>query len=146
VSTSSRISIIASLGVVALLVGCASVPTRQLNEARTDVRVAEAVGAANHPHSAYHLRLAKDQIATAEKWIDDGKRREKKRAKLVLRRAESDAELATAQARAARLREREKQEWAEVQRLQHMTMPVLEPFEGDGEPGPDKSTTEHRGH
>jgi hypothetical protein len=138
---------VASIGVAALLVGCANMPTRQLNEARTDVRVAEAVGARNHPHSAYHLTLAKDQIATAERWIDDGDRGERKRAKVVLQRASSDAELATAQAQAERLKLREKEEWAEVERLEQVQLPLPGAgADGDVESEPGEPAGQHKGH
>ena len=51
---------------------CASAPTRQMTESKAAVRAAEEMAGPENPKAAYHLKLAKDQIAAAENLIDDG--------------------------------------------------------------------------
>ena len=104
------------LAFAALLVGCASAPTKQLGESQAALRAAEEVGAGNHPEAAYHLKLAEDQIAAAKELID-GNRRERRMAKRHLQRAELDAELAIAYTRTAGAEERAKEAWHEVNEL-----------------------------
>jgi len=104
------------LAFAALLVGCASAPTKQLGESQAAYRAADEVGAGNHPEAAYHLKLAEDQIAAAKELMD-GNRREKRMAKRHLQRAELDAELAIAYTRTAGAEERAKAAWHEVNEL-----------------------------
>jgi hypothetical protein len=104
----------------ALLVGCASAPTKQMGESQAAMRAAEEVGAGNHPEAAYHLKLAEDQIAAAKELMD-GNRREKKMAKRHLQRAELDAELAIAYTRTAGAEERAKEAWHEVNELKQQS-------------------------
>jgi hypothetical protein len=81
------------------LAGCgAPVPTERLQSSAAAIRAAEEVGADRVPEAKLHLQLAKEQSDRAKKMIDNGERDE---AKLVLARAESDANLALALARTA---------------------------------------------
>jgi hypothetical protein len=88
---------IALWAVLAAGCGGAAVPHAQSAETEASVRAAEAVGAADVPDGALHLKYARDQVAEANKLIAAGENEE---AVLVLRRAESDANLALALARA----------------------------------------------
>jgi hypothetical protein len=80
------------------MVGCgAPVPTERLQTSAAAIRAAEEVGADRVPEAQLHLQLAKEQCDRAKKMIDTGGDRDE--AKLVLARAESDANLALALAR-----------------------------------------------
>jgi hypothetical protein len=103
---------------LALLGGCATAPKRQLAEAKADVAAAEALAAEDNPQAAYHLSLARKQIKTAEQWMKDGTRSQERRAELLLRRAESDAELAQSFAQRKQLVDEEQRAWTEVRRLE----------------------------
>lgn len=92
-----------------LLAGCAStqVPADRIASSQASIRGAEVAGARNEPTAALHLRLAQENFDKAQKLAKDG---DGDRAKLVLQRAEADAELAL-------LLAKESQERAEAQRL-----------------------------
>ena len=80
------------LGVVlATACGGAAVPQESLTAAKAAVAGAEVGGAAAEPKAALHLKLAKEQLATAEKLIADGDNEEAGR---VIDRAQADADLA----------------------------------------------------
>jgi hypothetical protein len=64
-------------------------------------QAAEALGNDTVPAATLHLKMAKDQIATAEALIADG---DMENADLVLKRAEADAELAESLSREAVLK------------------------------------------
>jgi hypothetical protein len=83
--------------------GCSSVPApaQQLTQSKSAISAAEAVGSENVPKAALHLKMARDQIATAERLIAEENMEE---ADLVLKRAEADAELAVAYSREAGMR------------------------------------------
>jgi hypothetical protein len=102
---------------IAGLVACASAPTHQLGEAQATVTSAESVGAQQQPRAAYHLQLAKQQIAEA-KPLMDGSRDDKRNAERLLVRAELDARLAMEMARTGEMQADAKQAWAEIQQLQ----------------------------
>ena len=98
---------------------CASAPTRQLSDSKAALRAAEEMSGPENPKAAYHLKLAKDQIAAAENLIDDGDGDddEMREARAYLERAEVDAELAIAYARTSDLREDAREAWNEVEQL-----------------------------
>lgn len=101
-----------ALGLVALsalAAGCAStpLPADRMGSAQASIRGAEVAGARNEPTAALHLRLAQENYDKALKMAKDG---DSDRAKLVLQRAEADAELAL-------LLSKEHQERAEAQKL-----------------------------
>ena len=80
----------------------APVPEAQRTETLAAVRAAEEVGAPNVPNAALHLKMSRDQIATAEALIRD---EENEQATLVLLRAQADAELALELAREQQMRD-----------------------------------------
>ena len=98
--------------------GRGGIPAEQLASARSAARAAEEVGAKQQPQSALHLKLAQDQIAEAERLIEDG---ENERAKLVLHQARSDAELALALTRELRERRAAEQALMKVESLKSQT-------------------------
>ncbi|WP_236519560.1 DUF4398 domain-containing protein [Sandaracinus amylolyticus] len=73
--------------------GGAPPPTRAQAEAIAAVRSAEAIGAQEQPQAAYHLELAREQVRSAERLIQDGRMQE---AGGALMRAKADADLASA--------------------------------------------------
>jgi hypothetical protein len=73
-------------------------PTEQLVSARSALRAAEEVGADRVPQAELHAKLAKEQLASAEKLMEEGDNAEAER---VLQRAKADAELAVALSRKA---------------------------------------------
>ena len=91
----------AAIGITVAGCGSAPVPAENVTQAKSSISAAEAVGAQSVPKSALHLKMAKDQVTQAEAMIQDGETEE---AKLVLLRAQADAELALALAREASIR------------------------------------------
>jgi hypothetical protein len=82
--------------------GSAAIPASgTLTDTQAAIRGAEEVGARNVPKAALHLKMAQDQLKTAEALLADG---EEKEAAVVLARAESDAELAITLAKEANIR------------------------------------------
>lgn len=80
----------------ALLVGliaCGPKQALHTESSSAAIRTAEEVGASDVPKASLHLQLAREQMETASKLHDDGKREE---ASSLLLRAEADAELAIA--------------------------------------------------
>ena len=78
-----------------LLAGCggAAVPAEKLTSAKAAIRGADEVGAEANPKAALHLKLARDQVARAERLIKDDENEE---AALTLNQAQADADLALA--------------------------------------------------
>jgi len=79
--------------IAATIAGCASGPsfTKSSSESKSAIRAAEEAGSINIPSAAYHLQLAKEEVARAEALAAKG---EKEQAASLLARAEADAELA----------------------------------------------------
>jgi hypothetical protein len=80
-------------------VGCATggkVPNSELTSSKAAVRTAEELGADKVPAAAFHLKLAKAHLARAEQLISEG---ETQRARFVLAKASSDADLSIALAK-----------------------------------------------
>jgi hypothetical protein len=102
--------------VTSLLVACASAPTAQLGESEAAYRGAQEAGAAKQPNSAYHLKLADDQIAAAKNLMD-GNRKDKREARDLLEQAELDAEVAIANAKTAAAATKAKEAWVKVNEL-----------------------------
>ncbi|HEU4581652.1 MAG TPA: DUF4398 domain-containing protein [Polyangiaceae bacterium] len=78
------------------LVGCGGgypEPRNQLIASEAAVRAAEVAGAQDGPQSALHLKRAREQVESGKSLIQEG---ENERAEWVLRRAQSDADLALA--------------------------------------------------
>lgn len=68
-------------------------PRNQLIASEAAVRAAEVAGAQEGPQSALHLKRAREQVESGRSLIQEG---ENERAEWVLRRAQSDADLALA--------------------------------------------------
>jgi hypothetical protein len=100
-SRTSNIGLLsAALAALALSVACSSnpkPPTEQLAATTASERAATEVGATEVPQAALHLQLAKEQTEHAQLLIKKG---ENTRAQSMLERAQADAELALAMARA----------------------------------------------
>lgn len=112
--------VLAALTTTTLAVGgaCATVtepPLETLVRSQATVRAAEEIGAGQSPRAAFHLRLAKEQLADAKRMMNAGKNAE---AQVMLQKAMADAELSmalTKQLIAMRQAERVKQEIASLQ-------------------------------
>lgn len=89
-------------------------PEAQAAESQAAISAAEAVGAQSFPKAALHLKMARDQVKTAELLMADGDNDE---ANLVLQRAEADAELALALAREEKVRVEAREELKKVDEL-----------------------------
>ena len=92
-------SVVSVSAVVALfVVGCGSsaVPLDRLTDAKATVRAAQEAGAQSTPQAALHLKMANDELASAQKAMDDN---DNDRARLLLNQAQSDADLSLALAR-----------------------------------------------
>lgn len=101
---------------IAVVTGCGSsaYPPADTTPTKTAVSAAEAVGAQSVPQAALHLKMAKDQLATAEALIADDENDE---AFLVLERAHADAQLAMALAKEATMRAEAAEALQKVQKL-----------------------------
>jgi len=84
--------------VVLFAVGCgrSAVPLDRLTDAKSTVRAAEEAGAQSTPQAALHLKMANDELASAQKAMDSD---DNDRARLLLNQAQSDADLSLALAR-----------------------------------------------
>ena len=90
------------LAAVALaLTACASspMPTTRVASSTAAVRSAHEVGADAIPDAALHVRMAEDELRTAQRLIRDG---EPEKADMLLVRSQSDAELAIGITRASK--------------------------------------------
>ena len=90
-------------------------PRNQLTASEAAVRAAEVAGAQGSPQPALHLKLAREQVEIGKGLIRTG---ENERADWVLRRAESDAELALSLAREEAQRKKAATAKEEFERLQ----------------------------
>jgi pyridoxal biosynthesis lyase PdxS len=82
----------------AFVAGCgsAAMPLDKLTDAKSTVRAAQEAGAEHTPQAQLHLKMANDELASAQKAINDN---DQARAQLLLNQAQSDADLAVALAR-----------------------------------------------
>lgn len=90
--------------VLAALVGaCGSTPlsTAAVARAKSSMSAAEAIGAKQNPQAALHLKMARDDIAAAERLNENGEEEEAARA---LERADADAQLALSLTREEHMR------------------------------------------
>lgn len=104
----------------ALGVGCgaASLPADRVAAPRESIRAAEELGADKVPRASLHLKLARDQIATADAFLKDG---DEARASWILLRAEADAELAVAYAKEDKTKAEAREAQAKIRELQDRT-------------------------
>ncbi|MEP7051501.1 MAG: DUF4398 domain-containing protein [Pseudomonadota bacterium] len=78
--------------------GGAALPVDKLTDAKSTVRAAQEAGADSNPQAALHLKMANDELASAQAAIND---KDGDRAQLLLNQAQADADLSLAQARGA---------------------------------------------
>ena len=90
------------IGCGALLACASNPPTEHLAASMASVRGAETAGAANVPQAALHLKLAQEEIAQAQKLIEED---ENERADGMTQRATMDADLALALTREAQIKQ-----------------------------------------
>jgi len=117
-NTMIRIASIALL--TTLLVGCggSSLPPAKVADTQSSISAAEAIGAEQNPQAALHLKMARDQLKQAQGLLDDGKDED---ARLVLERANADAEVATMITREAQASANLKKAQSDVEGLQSRT-------------------------
>ena len=98
--------------------GGAAAPTQKLASAKASVRGAEEVGAEQNPRAALHLKMARDQVAKAERLIaaDDYES-----AALTLNQAQADADLALAMTREEKERQLAQQARMRIEELRSQT-------------------------
>jgi hypothetical protein len=91
-------SFVSMTGLVAIFAACggAAMPLDKLTDAKSTVRAAQEAGAQNTPQAELHLKMANDELATAQKAIND---KDADRAQLLLNQAQADADLSLALAR-----------------------------------------------
>jgi hypothetical protein len=108
------------MGLGAFGAGCITtrVPTEELVDAQVSIRAAEELGASEVPLAARHLALAREQTRTAQKFLEQGERKDAARA---LKRAEVDAEMAMALAREAPLQAEAQRALQRVDELERAT-------------------------
>lgn len=103
----------------ALIGGCASggnvAIEKHMTKTQAAISAAEAAGAGQPGRAALHLRLAREQLADAQKLIQAG---EDERAAMLLERARADAELSLALAREQRAAAEARAAMDEAQALQ----------------------------
>jgi pyridoxal biosynthesis lyase PdxS len=100
-----------------LAVGCGggAVPLDRLTDAKATVRAAQEAGAQNTPQAALHLKMANDELASAQKAIDDN---DGDRARLLLNQAQADADLSLALARGTSEKQQAQEAQAKIDSLQ----------------------------
>lgn len=105
-------------GLVATLVACgaSAVPPAKVADTQSSISAATAVGADQNPQGALHLKMARDQLKQAQTLIDEDKGDE---ARLVLERANADAEVALMITREAQASANVKKAQADVAALQN---------------------------
>jgi hypothetical protein len=100
-----------------LAVACgaaAPVPAVQVTDTQAAIRGAEEVGAPGVPKAALHLKMAKDQLQTAQALIAQ---EDNEQAKMTLDRARVDAELALALAREVAFRQKAQEALDKIKKL-----------------------------
>jgi hypothetical protein len=106
------------IALAALLAACASSvqlnPTR-VSEVQGAMRAAEEVGADRNPKAQLHLKLARDQVTEANRLAREG---DGESARLLLDRAQADAELALQLARTEQEQIKAREAWDKVKEFQ----------------------------
>lgn len=103
-----------TLAVVAC--GGSALPPAKVADTQSSISAAAAVGADQNPQAALHLKMARDQLKQAQSLLDDGK---DEAARLVLERADADAEVALMITREAQANENARKARADVDNLQN---------------------------
>jgi hypothetical protein len=101
-----------------LVVACggSSLPPAKVADTQSSISAATAVGADQNPQAALHLKMARDQLKQAQGLLEDGKDDE---ARLVLMRADADAEVALMITREAQASANVQKARADVEGLQN---------------------------
>lgn len=94
--------------------GGSALPPAKVADTQSSISAAAAVGAEQNPQAALHLKMARDQLSQAQGLINDGKNDQ---ARLVLERANADAEVALMITREAQAEANTQKAQAEVQGL-----------------------------
>ena len=94
--------------------GSAAIPVGQVTETQASIRAAQELGAERTPQAAMHLKMARDQVQTARAYMADGDNAE---AWYLLKRAESDADLAIALTREAEMKRKAAQSRHRIEEL-----------------------------
>lgn len=89
-------------------------PTEEMSKAKAVSRAADEVGAKDAPKAGLYLKMANDQIAEAEELVEKKKMYQ---ARYLLMRAEADAELSIAHAKAASKEEEAEAAMLKVKKL-----------------------------
>lgn len=84
------------LATAAVGCGASALPVSQMAPPREAISAADELGAEKNPRAALHLKLARDQVAQADKLLKDG---DERGAQLALLAANADAQLALELAR-----------------------------------------------
>src|SRR5450432_4266760 len=92
----SVVSVSSLLALFAIGCGGSAVPLDKLTDAKATVRQAQEAGAQNTPQAALHLKMANDELSSAQRAMDD---KDTDRARLLLNQAQADADLSLALAR-----------------------------------------------
>jgi len=90
------------------------VPAAQVTDTQAAIRSAEEVGAPNVPKAALHLKMAKDQMQTAQDLMAHV---DNEQSKMTLDRARVDAELALALAKEAIYRQQAQDALDKIKKL-----------------------------
>jgi hypothetical protein len=109
-----------TLALSAWLVGCggSALPPAKVADTQAAIAAAAAVGAESNPQAALHLKMARDQLRQAQWLLADGKDRE---ARLVLERAQADADVAMMLTREAQAAANVRKAQAEIDALQSVS-------------------------
>lgn len=101
-ATFTGLGLVAGLAVALGACGSSAMPTARVASSEAAVRSAHEVGADAVPEAALHVRMAEDQLRTANKLIKDD---EPEKADMFLKRSQADAELAIGITRATKAKE-----------------------------------------
>jgi hypothetical protein len=101
-------------GVFLSACGGAALSNRDVSEVNADIRAAEVSEATDNPKAALHLKLAKDELAEAQRLSKDG---DEDKARLTLDRARADAELAIALTKEAQAQQEAQEALDKINRL-----------------------------
>ncbi|MEO8902111.1 MAG: DUF4398 domain-containing protein [Polyangiaceae bacterium] len=110
-------SLVSITGIVALFsAGCGggAMPLDKLTDAKSTVRAAQEAGAQSTPQAALHLKMANDELASAQSAIND---KNSEQAQLLLNQAQADADLSLALARGASDTQAAQEAQAKIQAL-----------------------------
>jgi hypothetical protein len=114
--TMNRFVTTALFAVSVVACGGSSLPPAKVVDTESSISAAAAVGADQNPQAALHLKMARDQLKQAQALIDDNKGDE---ARLVLERADADAQVALMITREAQANANVRKAKADVAALQN---------------------------